>query len=749
MALNKRIVRVLLENKAQYLGSLVLILFCTFLFTLMVHFAMNFERLAGEFQTGYLQEDASFTTAQPLTGLAELEAAAGAVIEEGQSFDYPLAEGQTLRVFTEPQRLNLPGILEGKGLTESGEILTSPAFAGINNYQIGDTLNIYGRPFRVVGFMALPNQIYVLQSEMDMMAPPGFGIAVIGQGDFDALGQGSSFYSIKFSGTAESAQAQSVRFRELLQERGVEIRSWTAIENNRRVNIVNAEVQVLNIVSRAVPSAIMLLVIFLIGNVIRRMVQREAAVIGALYALGYTRPEITRHYLALPLLVAVVGGSIGTLLGTLPVRSALTFFLSYFNMPLTGIVLSPLVLAISLLLPILLLGLSGLLVTHKELRHSPVELMRGKAEQSKVNALEGALKLERLPFALKFQIREQLRSLSRLAFLLGGVAVATMLLMWGFALKTGFDYLLTNGVSSVYDFVYEYRFDTLRYDPLPAGAEPFAAALYLPVDDDKRDFYITGVLPDTAVLTLSDASGARLPTDGVIVTKALAGKLGARAGESVTVVRKLDGRAFTFTVDHIADTYAGNFIFMPLGDYNRVFEQPQGSYNGVFSNVVLELPPGQSYGVVSMEDKLAAVREAIAPTESMIGALATVAFIIGLMVISLVTSMIVEENKNAIALMKIFGYRQREINALILNSSTWVVVAGFLIGIPLTLSALGVVIQSMEDSVGLSIPPGMISPVYVLVGFVVVLVTYELSKLLSRKKVSAVPMGEALKAGME
>lgn len=46
-------------------------------------------------------------------------------------------------------------------------------------------------------------------------------------------------------------------------------------------------------------------------------------------------------------------------------------------------------------------------------------------------------------------------------------------------------------------------------------------------------------------------------------------------------------------------------------------------------------------------------------------------------------------------------------------------------------------------------PTSMISLIYVLIGFIVVMLSYELSKLLCKKKVNAVSKGEALKARME
>ncbi|KUO59885.1 MAG: hypothetical protein APF84_03125 [Gracilibacter sp. BRH_c7a] len=747
MAINKRIKRVLLENKAQYIGLILLITFSCFTFTLMSQFAENFERLANEFQVGYVQEDAAFTTNQRISNLQELELAGNAMIEEGFTFDYTLAEGKTLRIFSYNDRVNIPAILDGKELSGSGDILINPVFAEAHNYKIGDEIRILDKSFNIAGIMALPNYIYPLQSEEMMMPLPGFGIAVISKEDFAGFDQGSNFYAVKFNQVNQNPQIQSADFRELLKSNGIDIVKWTDIEDNKRVNIVDAEAEILNLVSKAVPTAILLLASIMVGNVIWRLINLESAIIGGLYAFGYRRKEIQRHYLIFPLIIAVIGGIFGTILGTLPVLSMTSFMFTAFNIPLTGIEYNPSMMVLSVFLPILFLGSSSYFVIRKELKHSPVELMKGKKEKNKVNFLESVLKLEKLQFPTKFKIRGQLRSLSRLAFLFFGVAVATMLLLWGFTLKSGFDNMLTGG--TVYTFEYEYKFEKLRYDPLPKGAEPISAALFLTETDNKKDFYVSGVMSDSVMVNLIDESGTRLSNNQVIVTKPLANQLELKQGDTISIVRKLDGRLFSLKIEAIADTYEGKFIFMPLADYNEKFEMPEGSYTGAFSNDLLDIPENQSFSVVSLDDKLAAVREALAPTQAMIGGLAAIAFIIGMIVIYVVTSLMVEENKHNISLMKIFGYRKKEINSLILNSSTMVVVFGYIIGVPLTLSAIGVLIQSLEDSVGLTLPPSTISLPYILIGFVVVMFSYELSKLLCRKKVNTVSMSEALKSGTE
>jgi hypothetical protein len=62
---------------------------------------------------------------------------------------------------------------------------------------------------------------------------------------------------------------------------------------------------------------------------------------------------------------------------------------------------------------------------------------------------------------------------------------------------------------------------------------------------------------------------------------------------------------------------------------------------------------------------------------------------------------------------------------------------------------VGVLAGSMEKSVGLALPPLHIAPLYLAAGFIVVILSYQLSKLLCRKKVNRVSMSEALKTGLE
>ncbi|MFT4006699.1 MAG: hypothetical protein QM683_14145 [Lacrimispora sp.] len=393
MVINKRIKRVFLENKSQYISAVLLIALSCFLFANLILVSSNLMRLMNEYEKNYVQEDASFTTDKSIDNLPDIELAGDAAIEEGSSFDYALSDGVTLRVFTKNDRINIPAIVEGNPLGSNGGILLNPAFAGAQNYKIGDALTILNKQFTVAGFMALPNYISPLKLETDLLySPQDFGVAVISKEDFASLGKGSNFYAVKFNHPEENARAQSMKFIELLKNRGVSITQWTDIGVNIRVSGAVAKFNSAGLIGRALPAVFFLLTAVLLGNVIGRMLKQESGIAGALYALGYKRKELYCHYLKFPFLQswAVSPG----LSLVLTVRPMMSVYFMLFDIPMTGIKYSPAVIILSFLLPVLFLGLSGFLVVRKELKQSPAELMKGNQEKSKVNFLERRFSLK-------------------------------------------------------------------------------------------------------------------------------------------------------------------------------------------------------------------------------------------------------------------------------------------------------------------------------------------------------------------
>lgn len=747
MIINRKVKRTILENKSQYIGSMVLIVISCLMFTLMNLLADNMNNMTTAFEKNCFQEDASFVTATGLENIPGLEKKFHARIEEASSFDYSLAEGRKLRIFSENTRVNLPAVVEGTSL-KGKDILLEPAFAKANKYGIGSTIQIYDRTFRVSGYMSLPNYIYPIESDNDLMVnPQGFGTAVLSKEDFAGFQRGSRFYSIRFDAASGSKDTVAEQFRNELKRENILLSKWTDAAENQRITIVTAKIEGIGKVSTTMPVAILLLTCVLTGVVMRRLIRREAVVIGTLYAQGYRKWEIVRHYLRFPLAVALTGGIAGTVLGALLLKPMLNVMVSFFNIPMTEMLFKPGYLLASLLLPLAFLTVSSLIVLDRELSHKPVELMRGARENGRVNFLERVLKLERFPFPVKFKLREQLRSMSRLLFLLLGVILATMLLLFGFTAKSSMDFLMKDSLKDTYRFQHEYVFNTLQTGKAPEGAEAFSASVFTPKGSKER-FEICGIEPGSSYLSLKDGKGNELPKDRVIITRPLADKLKVVPGDSVTAVNRLDSRTYTVTVDLVAETFIGEYVFMPLSRFNQLLELPKGSYMGLWSINALDIPESDLFSSRTIEDSVKAFLATMEPLQAVIGIISFLSFLIGLIAIYVVTSLIIEENRNSISLMKVFGYRKREVNSLILNSSSYIIVLGYVLGIPLVMALLNVLFLSLTDSINLTIPVA-VNYGYVLVGFVVVFLTYEIANSLSRRKINRITLSEALKAGTE
>lgn len=752
MIINHKIIRTMREYRSQYLGSTVLIIVSCLLYTMLNLLAANMLDLTSALAKNYAQEDAAFSTGQKLSDISELESKFNARIEEGEAFDYDVARNKTLRIFSENSKVNIPAIIEGKNLS-GNDILVDPAFAKANQLKIGNEIRILAKSFRIAGFMSLPNYIYVLKSENDILNNPStFGIAVISKEDFAGFNKGNSFYAIKFNSLNGSPDTQAAQFRDYLKSKGIIISQWTDTGENPRVTYVTAKIQGISRISSSIPVAVLLLTCILTGIVIRRLLNREAAIIGTLYAIGYKKREIIDHYMRYPLLIALAGGSTGTILGIVLLKPMLNYMVAYFELPVIFVGYYPGTILISLLLPVFFLSFSGYFVLNGGLRCSPVELMRGGRKKTKVNFIERGLTLDKLKFPTKFKLRQQLRSLSRLIFLLLGVIMATMLLLLGFTAKSSLDNLMQDNLRNTFKFQYEYVYNSLREDQPPAGTEAFAAANFTLKSDNRENtkvnFRICGINPGSQFIILRDKTGAGINTDKVIITGPLAERLQVFPGSTIRVINKLDSREYAVTVEQVAETYIGDYIFMPLARYNGMLGLPPGSYTGLWSKDKLDIPANLLYSSESVDETIKAFNASLEPIQSTVGVIAFISFILGLLVIYVVISLIIEENRENISLMKIFGYRRKEINSLIINSTSPIVVLGYLLGIPLLLASMSRLFRTLTQSVNLTLPVTISYP-YILAGFLIVYLTYELSKALSRKKINRIDMGEALKSGRD
>jgi len=752
MIINRKIKRTMIENKSQYLGSLLLIIISCLMYTMFNQLTSNLTVIKSSFEKNYVQEDSSFIIDKKLVNLSKLESKFNIIIEETGTFDYSLSKdkkenGKTLRVFSENKKVNIPAIIEGTNLG-AWDILIDPAYAKANNIKMNDNIKIYGRIFKVSGIMSLPNYIYPLKLESDLLNDPiNFGIAVIRLKDYNSINMGSSFYSIKFLGDEASVESRKSDLKDYLKNHNINVIKWTDSTENPRMTFVSSKIDSINAMSSSMPVAILLLTCILTGIVMRRMLKKEAVIIGTLYALGYRKREIMKHYMVYPLIIALFGGITGTILGALTLKPMLNFMLSYFNMPLVSTSYNLAYVAISIMLPVIFLSIFSFFVVDKALKNSPLDLMKGGKDNSKAGFIEKNIRLDKFKFETKFKIREQLRSIPRSLFLLLGVIMATMLLLLGFSSKSSIEFLMKDTYGNTYQYKYQYLFNAFQQGK-PGKGEPFSMSSFNINSNSKIKFVVYGMSTDDQYVYLKDKAGNKLSFGKVIITKPLADKLKVKPQDTIEVVNALDSKKYSIKVDSVAESYVGEYIYMPLEKLNNMLKYPSHSYIGLWSKEKLKIPENELLSTASIDDFKLAFNSMTQVLQYSIGAISFMSFIIGLIVIYVVTSLIIEENKKGISLMKVLGYRKKEVYSLILDSSSFIVILGYILGVPLLIVSLDAMFKSVTKNMNIAFPVS-INYIYIFIGFIVIYMTYEISKAFSKKKVDKVSMNEVLKSVQE
>lgn len=746
MALIQKVIRTMSEHKGIYMGALYLVLLGSMLFVTMVMVAGNLQTIYDSFTNGNMQADAEIYVGAPLD-VQDLRSRFHATLEQSSVVDVDTKPGQTLRIFCANEVLNRHAVLQGEDLDDNS-ILLDRTFARANKIDIGDTLNVSGKDYRVSGVVALPNYIYVIKSKEEMINnAKAFGVAVISRANMANISGRADFYAVRFD-DRNDIHAQETALKSYLLTHGVAIANWQSMQNKSQVSLVKLEVGVLGIMSRVSPGAIILLTSILLAMLMKRMLQRESSVIGTLFALGYRRKELLRHYMMFPAIIAGYGAVIGAVLAIFLRKFMLDFMLTAFPMPLKTIPFDWVALLLGIVIPMAIICPPAYVIISRMLAHAPAELMKGSKLSEKTNWLERKLNLDRFRFRTKFQIREQIRSLSRTGFLLFGVIIATVLLLYGLTLQSSMDTMLKEGIQSLYNLKYEYVYNTPQQGQPLAGAEQFNA-MYVTLQGSPDDsFAIVGALPNSTRMRLTDLSGRKLQPDRVIATKMLAEKFGIQAGDELHVISDDTMKQYTLKVDVIASSYAGEFLFLPMERLNAMLGVPADRYIGIWTDEPMQFPKGTIRSTKSIDAIVAGIRNMINQTGLLVYTLTVTAFVLGIIILYIVTSLVIEENRGSISLFKIFGYRKKEVNSLLLDSNLPMVILGYLLGVPILLVSITALMNTLSTGLQMAIPVRL-DGLYLLLGFVVVLITYEASKAANKKKIGRIPMSEALKAGTE
>ncbi len=633
-------------------------------------------------------EDGEFTTIQPLAKEQEEHLRRqGVILEQKFSTDIEQEDGSVLRFMSNREKINLIAVDEGRTAEKEGEVLLEKRYCEEHEYMVGDRIRVLGMEFEIVGIGTTPDYDLPVRNFSDMSAESfSFGTAFVTAGQYGDL---SGEVRGKVSGNGIQS-AESYTYAYILLN-GVthdavkdEVRvtiAYTTAEDNPRILAAAGDMVLNRTVGLLAGGVVMALFAYILSVFMIHQINCEAGVIGTLYALGVKKRDLLLHYITLPAAVSLLGGASGLILGSSGFGMAplMQEVYGYFSVPVFDRIYPAYLILYGVILPPAISVLVNFLVINRRLSQTALSLIRNEKRASGLRNIT----LKGGSFTRNFCIRQMLRELRTSV----GVAVGMFVSMMIFMLGLNCFVLCRNvGVDSKNSVKFEYMY-TGRFleENVPEGGEAcLLQSLSITKFGYTLDVSLMGITENSRFFDARPANNK----NSLVIGSSLATKYGLARGDILVLYDKAGSQEYKFTVEGICDYSVGLTAFMEIGCMRELFGKSEGDYNVLLADRALETDENRLYYSTmtrsDIERSSAVFVEMMAP---MVRLLLAVSVIVFFAVMYLLTGVMIDRAGFGISLVKIFGFREKEIRILYLRGITITVAAGAALCIPLSKAA--------------------------------------------------------------
>ena len=486
--------------------------------------------------------------------------------------------------------------------------------------------------------------------------------------------------------------------------------------DNPRIDSAADDVQINYTASIIFGILLVMLFAYVISVFIVHMIDQESSVIGALYSMGMKRRTLIASYVAVPVIVTFISGVIGTAIALFTpagIPAQLADSLGYFSMPECEIKINTFILIYGLVIPPVTAFIVNVLVIRKRLSKTPLALLRN--EKKTVRGKD--IKIKGLKFISMYRLRQMLRETrTGITVILGmfmSLLVALMALNTMVYCGKVKDYYVSQ---TKYEYMYNYKYPT---EEVPEGGyEAVAEGLKKEIFGYTFDVTILGITKDNPFFDTGD-----LPDNDtdIILSSAVAIKYKLKVGDEFTLKGENGDRMYAFRVSKIIDYSASLMCFMDIDRCRDMFGESDKYYNVVFSDHALDIPGGRLYSTVTRSEIERSAGIYVEMMGPMVTTMSVASAVIFVVVMYLMVKMMIDRSTFNISLVKIFGFRNREVRKMYLDGNFYVVAIGALIVIPLCKAIMDYIYpRYLVSNVGVGISPSYTPEMYVIIFAVII-----------------------------
>ena len=650
----------------------------------------------------------------------------------------------TLRFYVNREEVDKVDLMEGSLPEDINEIAIDRMYAENNDIKVQDTLTVGSRILKVTGLVALSDYSSLFSDNSDTMFDSlKFGVGVVSQKCFDAYDDTHIHYVYSWLYDNKPEDAKEAK---LMADDFVKTISANAILVNYIPQYINQAIHFTgdDIGSDRSMMIVLLYVLivimaFVFAVTTNNTIVKEANVIGTLRASGYTRGELLRHYILLPIIVTIFGALVGNILGYTVFKDIFvaTYYGSY-SLPTYHTLWNADAFLLTTVVPVIIMLVINIVIIGCRLKLSPLKFLRrdlsGKQKKK-------AMRLPAFGFFNRFRLRIIIQNMPNYITLFIGILFANVLLLFGIMLGP----MLTHYQNEITDKLiakHQYVLKTL-VDVDDNAAEKYCVKTLATIEGrlKSEDVLVYGVKDNSIYADINTAS---LKDNEVYITNGYADKFRIKKGDKITLKEKYDDNEYEFTVKDMYDYPSSFAIFMSDAAFKNVFDKSEDYYSGYFSDNILDIDEKYVATQITLDDLTKVSRQldrSMGETFNLVKIFAVVLFAV---LMFLLTKLIVEKNTTSISMVKILGYSNREISRLYVTSTTIVVVLSVALSI-----GLSVIIMNYLFRVFMEEMSGWISCYYAPhifpVMFILNITVYAVISFFMMAKIKKIPMDEALK----
>jgi len=767
--LRKRYAREIKNDLGKYL---VIFLFFSVLVGLISGFLSDGSSIEATFYENfdtYNVEDGHITFNKPLTEEVrkELEEKGNITLFDMEYVEEDIDEnGTTLRIYKDRKEVNKTCMYSGTLPASEQEIAIDRLFAENNNLSIGDTITLNSKEYVISGFVALVDYGCMFENESDMMLNAiHFGVAIMTEEGYETLNSThvSYCYAWKFHEKTDNKQEARQKSEELIEALEDVIKTYdTAIiqaevdavyDKDKLLSVNN---YVLRVDSKAVnycmddmssdrPMFIIFYVIlvvllaFIFAVITSNTIASEASVIGTLRASGYTKAEMIRHYMFLPMATTVLSAIVGNLVGyTAFAKFYLGVYYNSFCLAPFQTRLNTEAFLITTVVPLIVMFIINFLMLSGKLKLSPMKFLRH--DLAKKKRRRAILLNKKIPFLTRFRIRILFQNLSAYFTLFAGIFIGGVLLIFGIMfepLLADYADLITENRICDYQYVLKQQVETNSAD-----AEKYC----LTTMDSDYEGYLTDEIGLYGIEEDSKYVHAEIPEGMVLISNGMADKFGLENGDILTLKDSVSGKKKQFTIGGEYQYEASLCVFMSRSLYLESFHEKEDYFTGYFTNTELtDIDSDDIVTIITQSDLRKVSDQMIKSMGGMMSIFLYFGILIFLLLMYIMTKQILEKNTQSIAMTKILGFRSSEIAGLYLVITSIVVAVSLLICVPLIDELLRVVFEKYMYTEITGYLPYIVSKMCYVKMFVLGIGSYAFVSACMMRKINKIEKSEALK----